>query len=131
MEHSFVGTLTFDVRLRVLGTSIKRQLRVNYQYMPPWRFWDPETGKQTVGTEALSLDLEILALPRAEGSMGLHGARLEPYWTSARELLAMGVLNRRVYDQLDRMVDADARTQDRERRQKAKPTGKPPLPHKL
>jgi len=43
----------------------------------------------------------------------------------------MGVLNRRDYDQLDALVDADACTQNMERRQVAQPAGSLPRPNKL
>jgi len=133
MKFSFSGTLICEFRLRLLGTSIKRQLQVNYKYMPPWSYWDSEIGVELTGTESLSLeiDFEILAQPRAERGMGLRGAELEPYWTSARELLVVGVLNRHVYDQIDAMVDADARLQDQERRQKAQSGGTLSLPNRL
>ena len=119
MPYRFMGAITFDLRMRLLGTSLKRQLRVSYEYTPPWPFIDPESGAEITGREKLTLDLDILARPRAEGSRGLRGAELEPYWTSAKELLAMGVLNWRVYGQLDELIDAEARSRDLERRQQA------------
>ena len=54
----------------------------------------------------------------------------EPYWTSASDFLALGVLNRRVYERLNVMIDSDAHIEDLIRRHDANPGG-PTLPNGL
>jgi len=131
MKYGFIGSVVFDLRLRLLGSSIIRQLRANYQYTPPWPYVDLETGDEITGLEASTVGLDILARPRAEGPLARSAATREPYWTRVNDLLALGVLNLRIWDQLDAMIDADARLQDLERRQKANPGGAPSLPNIL
>ena len=121
MKLAFTGEVVVDVHFRLLGSSITRQLRVNYEYTPSWPYFDPETGKEIASDPALKLDLEILARPRSENLTKSIPANREPYWTSASDLLALGVLNRRVYEQLNVMIDSDAHIEDLIRRHKADP----------
>jgi len=130
MKYGFIGSVVFDLRLRLLGSTIIRQLRANYQYTPPWPHIDPETGSEVTRLEGSAVGLDILARPRAEGPLARSAAARGPYWTRVNDLLALGVLNLRIWDQLDAMIDADARHQDLERRQKANP-GAPSLPNIL
>jgi hypothetical protein len=125
MKYAFTGAVIFEAHLRLLGASIKREMRVAYEYTPPWPYFDPETATEITGDEKLTIGLEILARPRAD-----RGSKGEPYWTSANEFLSFGVFNHRVYDRLDELIDTDARIQDLERRQKANP-GNPSLPNVL
>lgn len=112
MKFAFSGAVVVDLRLRLLGASITRQLRVNYEYTPSWPYFDVATGKEVVSDPALKLALDILARPRAEKPPKTTPANREPYWTSASDLLAVGVLNRRVYEQLNAMINNDARAED-------------------
>jgi len=128
MKFAFAGQVVLDLHLRLLGASITRHLRANYEYTPPWPYFDFETGKEVMSGAALKLDLEILARPRAEKPTKAKTG--EPYWTSASDLLALGVLNRRVYKQLNAMIDSDAQFEDWLRRGGAGP-GAPSLPNAL
>jgi len=130
MSNAFAGTIVFEARLRLLGVTIKRELRAYYEYTPPWPYFDPETGKEMTELEESKVGLEILARPRAEKHLRQSGGSLEPYWTRANDLVASGVFNLRIWDRLDAMIDADARVQDLERRQKAN-LGAPTLPNAL
>ena len=130
MKFAFTGEIVVDLHLRLLGASITRQLRANYRYTPSWPYFDVETGQEVVSDPALKLDLEILARPRAEKLAKTTAASREPYWTSASDLLALGVLNRRVYDQLNVMIDSDTHIEDLIRRHKANP-GAHSLPNVL
>ena len=130
MTHPFTGTITFDAQLKLLGTTVKRRMRAIYGYTPEWPFIDPETGTEKTDDEAISVGLEVFAKPRTEGMLGLKAAQRQPYWAEVNNLLKVGVLNRRVYERIDARIDAEARAQDLERRQKPDPT-KPPLPNSL
>ena len=130
MKFAFTGQVVVDLHLRLVGAAITRQLRVNFKYTPSWPFFDPETGKDIASDPALKLDLEILARPRSEKLTKATAASREPYWTSASDLLALGVLNRRVYEQLNVMIDSDAHIEDLIRRHKAN-SGAPSLPNVL
>ena len=130
MSYPFTGSVVFDVHLRLLGASITRQLRVNYQYSPSWPYLDPETGEEVTGMNEMRFDLEILARPRAEKLPRRRPEDREPYWTPARELLAIRVFNHRVYEELNVMIDSDAHIEDLIRRHKANP-GAPSLPNVL
>jgi len=130
MKYAFTGSVVFEARLRLLGSTITRQLRANYQYTPPWPHLDPETGSEVTHLEGSTVGLEILARPRAERRLMQRPAPGEPYWANANDLVASGVFNRRIWDRLDAMIDADAHLQDFERRQKANP-GAPSLPNVL
>ena len=112
MKFAFPGAVLVDLRLRVLGSSIKRQLRANYEYTPSWPYFDLESGKEVVSEAALKLTFEILARPQAEKPPTSVPANREPYWTSAGDLLARGVLNHRIYERLHVMIDSDARAED-------------------
>ena len=102
-----------------------------YQYTPSWPYFDPETGIDVMGSEEGSaVGLEILARPRAETEIARYAENKEPYWAPANDLLEFGVLNQRIWDRLDAMIDNDARVQDLERRQKANP-GASSLPNVL
>jgi len=130
MKFAFTGTVVFELHLRLLGSTITRQLRANYEYTPSWPHFDVETDKEVVSDPALKLALDILARPRAEKRAKTTTASRQPYWTSASDLLALGVLNRRVYEQLNPMIDNDARAEDWLRRGGAKPVT-PSLPSAL
>ena len=80
MKYAFTGAVIFEAHLRLLGASIKREMRAPYEYTPPWPYFDPETATEVTGEEILSIGLEILAHPRAE-KMLHRGAEREPYWT--------------------------------------------------
>lgn len=75
MIYGFVGSVVFDLRLRLLGSSIIRQLRANYQYTPPWPYLDLETGNEVPALEASAVGLCILARPRAEGPLARSAAK--------------------------------------------------------
>lgn len=124
MTYAFTGTIIFEAHLRLLGASIKRDMRVPCQYTPPWPYFDPETATEVTGEEIVTIGFEILARPRAE-KMLFRAAEGEPRWVLANERLKIGVLNQRIYDRLDVLIDTDARIQDLERRQKANPGGPP------
>jgi len=130
MTYPFSGVVMFDIQLKLLGTTVKRRMCVTYGYTPQWHFFDPMTGTEKAEPQELHLDLEVLAKPRTESMPSLKPNHHEPYWTSANQLLRYGVLNGRVYERLDSLIDADARVQDLERRQQAHPTG-PQLPNSL
>lgn len=121
MSHPFNGTFTVNARLKLLGITVRRQVRVSFGYTPDWPFIDPATGFEAAQSRVLNLTLEILARP---------GANVMPsgkpaYWTPANELLAPGVLNRQVYEQLNEIVDADAHIEDWIRRDKNYPNLNP------
>jgi len=130
MKYAFTGQIVVDVHFRLLGSSITRQLRANYEYTPSWPYFDLESEKEVMSEAALKLDLEILVRPRAEKRPTTMPASREPYWTSANDLLAFGVLSRRVYERLNVMIDNDAHAEDWLRRGGASP-GTPSLPSAL
>jgi hypothetical protein len=129
MTYPFTGTVMLDAQIKLLGTRIRRRVRFTYGYTPEWPFYDPETGTEKTADEAMSLGLEIEVKPRTMGWIWPKGAQPKPYWKTANELLEPGILNGRIYDRLDALIDVDARAQDLERRQE--PGSKPSLPNAL
>ena len=130
MTYPFNGAVIFDVQLKLLGTTVKRRLRFTYEYTPEWPFFDPETGTEKTADEAMSLGLEIEVKPRTMGWIWPKGDQLAPYWKAVNEMLEPGILNGRIYDRLDALIDVDARARDLERRQKPD-SAKPSLPNSL
>ena len=113
MDYPFNGSFVVYAQLGFLGATVKRQVRFTFGYTPDWPFFDPVTGTEKTESRALSLNLEVFARPGPGARPPLKAA----YWTSANDLLAPGVLNHRVYEELHRVVDEDAQAEDWLRRQ--------------
>jgi hypothetical protein len=114
MPYAFFGIIPMEIEIRVLGTLAKRKLRAIYSYTPPWPFFDPETKTEKSAPFHLGVSLKALTQP------GLRVAieDREPDWVPVDQLLEWGVLSSRAHDKLDKLIDADARLQDRRRRKK-------------
>ena len=106
----------------VLGVSTRRLLRANYEYTPPWPFFDPETATEISAPSRLVLDLEARVRPGTPEAREEDGVA----WISAPTLLFSGALSPRVVDKLEELIDNEARLQDRERRRAAQPPDPPP-----
>ena len=122
MDYPFAGSIVFEARIKVLGVSAKRVLRANYEYTPPWPFFDAETGSEISAPSKLVLDLEAWVRPGTPEAREEDGAN----WISAPSLLFSGALSARAVDKLKELIDNEARIQDRERRRAAQPPDPPP-----
>jgi hypothetical protein len=103
------------IEIRLLGTLAKRRLPAIYSYTPPWPLFDPETKTEKSAPVRLGLSLEAPAQP----GVRVKTRRPRTHWVPVYQLLRWGVLSNRVRDKLLKLVDADARLQDRRNRKKA------------
>jgi hypothetical protein len=122
MDCPFAGSILFEAKIRVLGVAAKRVLRANYEYTPPWPFFDPETATEVSAPSKLVLDLEAWVRPGTPEAREENGAN----WLSAPFLLWTRALSPRVVDKLEELIDNEARIQDRERRRAVQAPDPPP-----
>ena len=77
---------------------------------------------------SLEFGLSLLAVPRSDRRRPLP--LNEPYWVPVDQLLTVGVLRTRVYDQIRARIDAEAVSLDRGNRVSAG-LPVPPLPEQI
>lgn len=117
MTGPFVGTIETSLVFGMLGSRIVRKLKVDYDYTPPWSYYDEQQNRECVGETRLGLRLSIWAVPRRGNDKSPFAPVPGPYWASGDQLLAVGILPRPAFEQICRRVDLEARTADGERRQ--------------
>jgi hypothetical protein len=50
-KPAFSGALMFDIDLHVMGQILRRQIIIDYQYVPPWPFVDAQSGEELIRVE--------------------------------------------------------------------------------
>jgi hypothetical protein len=120
LQGAFTGTLKFPFEMTLLGAVVRRELRVDWGYTPEWEHMDRARRRLVVGAlETLALRVEVKAEPDTEALQmnrkgGFSNRALWSYWTSL-DLLGDGVLPSAINDEIERMIDDDARRQNAER----------------
>lgn len=110
--YPFKDDLEFDLTLRLLGKTVKRRAKVQFQYRPDWNYWDPQTAQEREGWFSSTMELFIQSVPDKYDPPG------EPEWIRV-DLFADGILPSRVWDKLDEEIDLKCQTIDKERRKQA------------
>ena len=116
MKPPFTGSIEFKLAIRALDERVIRLARVSYTYTPPWPYYHARSHKEQTGTLRLDLGLTLLAIPRQDRKRNAPTESREPYWVPLGQLLTVGVLRAKVYDQLLARIDNDALDMDRENR---------------
>lgn len=130
MKPPFLGTIEFKLAFRAFDEGVSRKARVVYTYTPPWPYYHVRTRTERTGEVRLDLGLTLLAVPRADRSQTGRPPTNEPYWVPFGQLLTVGVLRTKVYDQLRARIDGESLDTDRRNRIAA---GMPvsPLPEQI
>lgn len=115
-KSPFSGSIEFQLAFRVFDVGVSRKARVVYTYTPPWPYYHVRSRKERTRALQLDLGLTLLASPRSDRSRTERPLTNEPYWVPLGQLLAVGVLRTKVYDQLRARIDAEALDTDRRNR---------------
>lgn len=109
---AFTGTVEFKLSMRAFGHAVSRKMQARYAYIPPWPYFDVETGAEEQEEMAMSVGLSLLAVSKSDKDRvsGPHANRR--YWTPADQLIAVGVLRTEIWHGLRDLIDSDARRQD-------------------
>jgi len=130
MKPPFSGSIEFQLAFRAFDESVSRKALVAYTYTPPWPYYHVRSGKERTGRLQLDLGLTLLAVPRSDRNRIAPPPTNEPYWVPLGQLLTVGVLRTKVYDQLRARIDAEALNIDRSNRVVAG-LPVPPLPEQI
>lgn len=130
MKPPFSGSIEFQLAFRAFDESVSRKARVAYTYTPPWAYYHVPSGRERTGQLQLDLGLTLLAVPRSDRIRIAPPPTNEPYWVPLGQLLTVGVLRTKVYDQLRARIDAEALNIDRSNRVVAG-LPVPPLPEQI
>ncbi len=126
----FSGSIEFQLAFRAFDEGVSRKARLIYAYTPPWPYYDVRLRRERTSEVQLDLGLTLLALPRSDRSQTARPPTNEPYWVPLGQLLTVGVLRTKVYDQLRARIDAEALDTDRRKRiQAGLPV--PPMPEQI
>ena len=112
----FSGSIEFNLAFRAFDEGVSRKARAIYTYTPPWPYYDARSRKERTGELQLDLGLTLLAVPRSDRNRTNPPPTNEPYWVPLDQLLTVGVLRTKVYDQLRARIDAEALGTDRSNR---------------
>lgn len=112
----FTGSIEFQLSIKALGVSVIRQACLDYAYVPPWSYFDLQAGLERTGEVRLEAQLRVLV--RGKFGIGPEPSSSRP-WAPASQLLAAGVLSKRLINQLRQQVDTQARETDRRNRLRA------------
>jgi hypothetical protein len=115
ITRPFAGSIGFKLAIGAFDKRVLRKARLTYGYMPAWSYYDVQSSTEQSGDFQLEVALSILALPRSDRS-GNSDIPTKRYWAPVSQLLAIGILGRRVHHQLRCRVDAEARDADRRHR---------------
>lgn len=122
----FSGQIIFNLVIELLGHRVKRKARIDYTHTPVWEYFDLTKRARWTGWESSHYGVEVLARSRRR-----RPSPEDDMWTNVGDLLEEGVLSDALFDHIWNLIDADARSQDRERRRLAA-AGEPlPDPPKL
>lgn len=118
----FRGFLEVDLELTILGFPVVRKARIKYGYRPYWQYLDWETGELTTGEMVMALGLDFRTEPGEEGQTYSYspGMSMEPQWVDLNGLFDIGGLTKPVLDQIEVMVDQNARQKDLKNRARLK-----------
>ena len=126
----FTGTIDFVLSIRAFDERTARKARVVYAYTPHWTYFHVLSRTEKTDHPRLELSLTLLAVPRTGRSRTGPPHADEPHWVPLGQLLTVGVLKTKVYDQLRARVDAEALEIDRSNRVAAG-LPVPPLPEQI
>ncbi len=126
----FSGAIEFKLAFRAFDEGVSRKARIIYAYTPPWPYFHVHSLKERTGEVQLELGLTLLALPRSDKRRTCRPPTNEPYWVPLGQLLAIGVLRTKVYEQLRGRIDDEAQSIDRNNRHSAG-LPMPPLPEQI
>ena len=126
----FSGSIEFKLAFRAFDESVIRKARVTYAYTPPWPYYHVRSCQERNDQLRLDLGLTLLALPRSDRSRTGRPPTNEPYWVPLGQLLTVGVLRTKVYDQLCMRIDTESLNTDRDNRRSAG-LPLPPLPEHI
>jgi hypothetical protein len=112
----FTGTIDFDLTIRALGERVLRKVRAIYTYTPQWPYFHTPSQTERTSDPRLDLGLTLLAIPRSDMNRIGQPIANDPYWVPVGQLLTVGVLRKRVYDELRARIDAEALEADRRNR---------------
>ena len=124
----FTGSIEFQLSIKALEVSVIRKAQLDYAYVPSWPYFDLQAGDERTGKLQLDARLRILARPVSGTGAGQRPTTRS--WAPASQLLAAGVLSKRLAERLQRQVDAEARDTDRQNRLRAGWPA-PPLPEHI
>jgi hypothetical protein len=101
----FEGVIEFDLTVEMFGQRVTRKARADYNYTPPWPYYD--TRKQAVyeGWHGSSMGFEFLNVPEKDGDLG------DPTWEKF-DILEIGEL----WNILEDAIEERSKTEDAERR---------------
>lgn len=116
MKSPFTGSIEFKLAIRAFDERVIRLARISYMYTPPWPYYCARSGKERVGPPKLDLGLTLLAIPRQDRKRSSSVTSREPYWVPLGQLLTVGVLRAKVYEELRARIDNDAIDTDRRSR---------------
>lgn len=123
----FTGTIDFDLTIRAFGERVLRKARVMYTYTPQWPYFHSPSQTERTSNPRLDLGLTLLAIPRSDRNRIELPITNNPYWVPVGQLLTVGVLRKRIYDELRARVDAEAMETDRRNRMSAGLSVPPPV----
>lgn len=126
----FSGSIEFSLAFRAFDEGVSRKARAIYTYTPPWPYYHVRSNKEQTGELQLDLGLMLLAIPRADRNRSNPPPTNAPYWVPLGQLLTVGVLRTKVYDQLHARIDAEAVDADQSNRIAAG-LPVPPLPEQI
>lgn len=120
-DFAFRGVIEFDLKIELLGRRVARRARLIYAHTPGWPWYHVKTKKERWGLWDNAVLLELLSDPNAEGTQQFTtpGVVALPSWESANDLLTSGILTREVWDEIDSLIDREARLKDAENRARA------------
>lgn len=103
-EFAFHGTVVFELRLIVLGSSLQRLLRVKYGYTPDWPYVSMPNVKVT-GSLQLKTELEFLVPVRKRQVDPDDDSPEQDIWKPSSELMLLGILHVRNFPRLEELID--------------------------
>lgn len=115
-EPPFSGTIEFKLAIRAFDERVIRKARAVYTYAPQWPYYNVQSRQECTAELRLDFVLTLLALPNSDRSRTDSPHTRKPYWVPFDQLLTVGVLRTRVYDQLRARIDTEALSQDRSHR---------------
>jgi hypothetical protein len=112
----FSGTIDFVLSIRAFDERTARKARLVYAYTPHWPYFHVPSRTEKTDEQHLELGLTLLAIPRTARSRTKPPRTSEPYWVPVSQLLTVGVLRAKVFEQLRAQIDAEAQQVDRRNR---------------
>lgn len=111
----FSGSIEFKLTIRAFDVQVIRNAKVNYTYTPTWPYYHVRSREEQAGGPCLDFGLSLLAVPRSDRNRSFSPTN-KPYWVPVSQLLTVGVLRTKVYEQIRAGIDAEALRIDRSNR---------------